>query len=219
VATRVLAALDIPLDPLRLRIEEALSPVEWPGGPIPPSSVTLSVDGRRALDLAWEEAVGHPHIGTEHLLLGLVGAGTVAALLDGLGVTRDRVRAEAERLLIAYARDWPMPPDGSAGDELVELRHVVLRLHLREYNEKIVDLRRQKRAAIRAREYDQAAALRLAERQLLEEKTRQAAHWAHGLDLGVLVDELDRMHQELDRLRTLLRDHNIPPDTPADPPA
>jgi len=57
-----------------------------------------------------------------------------------------------------------------------------------------------------------AAALRSAERQVLDEKTRQVAGWARELDLGFVLDELDRLYHEVDRLRALLRQHGVPPD-------
>ncbi|GAA3650662.1 hypothetical protein GCM10022224_011850 [Nonomuraea antimicrobica] len=56
---------------------------------------------RRVVVLAQEEArtLHHDYIGTEHLLLGLIGEGEgVASLvLDGCGVERDHVRAFVER--------------------------------------------------------------------------------------------------------------------------
>src|SRR5690242_19514503 len=50
VATRALAALDVSIDALRLRIEEVLSSRES----VPDPDVTMSVEGRRVIDLAWD---------------------------------------------------------------------------------------------------------------------------------------------------------------------
>lgn len=62
---------------------------EWPG------RWTLEV--RRILDNAGQEAraLGHDYIGTEHVLLALAGAegGIAAAVLQDLGVARDRILA------------------------------------------------------------------------------------------------------------------------------
>lgn len=56
-----------------------------------------------ALALAWEEALelGDDHLGTEHLLLGLLreGDGVAAAVLRNLGVVPDELRAAAEALI------------------------------------------------------------------------------------------------------------------------
>lgn len=58
---------------------------------------------RRVVVYAQEEALllGHPHIGTEHLLLGLVTDpdGIAAQVLEPFGVTHEGARAEVEALL------------------------------------------------------------------------------------------------------------------------
>jgi hypothetical protein len=198
VATRVLTAMGIPVAALGPRIEELLGQ----GGPTAGSAAPPSTTARRALDLAQEAAAGRPRIGTEHLLLGIAGAGGgVADLLAGLGATPARIRAEADRLLAAYSWGWPLTADDTAGDELVELRLAVLRMRIREYNERLAEVRQGKRAAIRVGEHDRVAALRREEQQLLDEKAREVAGWARDLDLGILLDELDRLYEEVERLR------------------
>ena len=58
---------------------------------------------RKVLQLAQEEAqrFNHNYIGTEHLLLGLVreGEGIAAGVLESLGVSLDRVRAQVIHVL------------------------------------------------------------------------------------------------------------------------
>ena len=206
VATRVLAALDLSTDALRLRIEESLSARDLVPGP----DVAMSAAGRRVLDLAWDEAAGQPQIGTEHLLLGIASAGGRAAAL--LGIPPYRIHAEAERLVAAYAQDWPLSGQGSAGDELVDLRQAVVRMHIREYHELIAEVRRQRRAANQAGDHERATELRQAEQRLLQEKTARVTRWAHGLDVGVLLHEMDRLYHELERLHELLRRHGISPE-------
>ena len=60
--------------------------------------VGLSPGAKRVIELAIDEAryIGHNYIGTEHLLLGLLreGEGIAARVLDSLGVTLEKVRAE-----------------------------------------------------------------------------------------------------------------------------
>ena len=58
---------------------------------------------RRVLQLAREAAreLGHSHIGTEHLLIGLSreGRGVASAVLKNLGVTPEKIEAETRLLL------------------------------------------------------------------------------------------------------------------------
>jgi ATP-dependent Clp protease ATP-binding subunit ClpC len=65
----------------------------------------LTPGSKKALELALREAIhlGHRHIGTEHLLLGLVrdDGCSAARLLVSLGVDRERVRAEVLRQISA----------------------------------------------------------------------------------------------------------------------
>ena len=57
---------------------------------------------RRVVVLAQEEArrLDHGHIGTEHILLGLIGEEGIAALtLRNLDIGRERVRADIEEII------------------------------------------------------------------------------------------------------------------------
>ena len=58
---------------------------------------------KKAIVLAREEAgrLNHDYIGTEHILLGLVkvGGGVAAEVLDGLGLSIERVRLEVEKMV------------------------------------------------------------------------------------------------------------------------
>jgi ATP-dependent Clp protease ATP-binding subunit ClpC len=57
---------------------------------------------KKVIELSFEEArrTGHNYVGSEHLLLGLIteGEGIAAHVLEDLGATLDKVRAEIERL-------------------------------------------------------------------------------------------------------------------------
>jgi ATP-dependent Clp protease ATP-binding subunit ClpA len=63
----------------------------------------LTSGARRAVDLAQAEArsMGHAYIGTEHLLLGLLGEenGIAARTLRAAGVTASAVRDDVQRLV------------------------------------------------------------------------------------------------------------------------
>ena len=72
------------------------------GVPLPPLGA-FSPDGQRTLELAREEAprLHHCFIGTEHVLLGLLGSETGAVLnvLRKLGLDREIVRIEIEKIV------------------------------------------------------------------------------------------------------------------------
>lgn len=96
---------DLEVDPVELahRIEAGLLPVdEEPGGHVP-----FGGPAKKALDLTFRAALrlGHPHVGTEHLLLGVLADDTlpVTRLLADLGATA--VSVEARVTLGAPARD------------------------------------------------------------------------------------------------------------------
>jgi hypothetical protein len=100
VAANVLANLGV--DPERVRREvERLAPA----GPdaVPAGRLPRTPRTKKVIEYAAEEAraLRHDHVGTEHLLLGLVreGEGYAAQALAGLGLTPDRVRREVLKLL------------------------------------------------------------------------------------------------------------------------
>jgi ATP-dependent Clp protease ATP-binding subunit ClpA len=104
-----LRSVGVDLYEVRRRVEEAFGPGALErkpcsgrglGGHMP-----LTPGSKKALELALREAIhlGHRHIGTEHLLLGLVrdDGCSAARLLASLGVDRERVRAEVLRQISA----------------------------------------------------------------------------------------------------------------------
>src|SRR2546422_7450091 len=79
-----------------------------------PSEITLSPRTKKVIELGIDEArkLGHSHVGTEHLLLGLVreGESVGAGVLESLGVTLEKVRHQ----VIATLGQQPMRATGSA---------------------------------------------------------------------------------------------------------
>jgi ATP-dependent Clp protease ATP-binding subunit ClpC len=76
-----------------------------PRNPRPPfGRPTLTPRTKRVIELAVEEArqMGHPNIGTEHLLLGLVqeNEGIAAEVLRSLGVNLDKVRSQTNKAIL-----------------------------------------------------------------------------------------------------------------------
>src|SRR3989441_5536634 len=93
VAAQVLTSLGVELSKVRLAAEFMIGRGK---GPTAPSEITLSPLTKKAIENAIDEArkLGHSHVGTEHLLLGLVreGEGIASGVLESLGVSLEKVR-------------------------------------------------------------------------------------------------------------------------------
>ncbi|MDE2900566.1 MAG: ATP-dependent Clp protease ATP-binding subunit [Chloroflexota bacterium] len=100
VAARVLSNLGIELSKVRSAVEFIIGRGEKP---VSGENIGLTPRAKRVIELAVDEArrMSHHYIGTEHLLIGLMreGEGVAAGVLESLGVTLDKVRAETQRLL------------------------------------------------------------------------------------------------------------------------
>jgi len=98
VAAKVLINLGISLNKVRSAVEFIIGH----GEATTRGEVGLSPGAKRVIELAIDEAryIGHNYIGTEHLLLGLLreGEGIAARVLDSLGVTLEKVRAEINKV-------------------------------------------------------------------------------------------------------------------------
>jgi ATP-dependent Clp protease ATP-binding subunit ClpA len=154
--------------------------------------------------------LGHNYIGTEHLLLGLIreGEGVAAQVLVRLGASLDRVRQQVIRLLSGHAGEVAA---GQAGTR-TRLVPMTVPAELRQAEEQLAQLRQQKQQAIDADAFEQAAALRDAERQLLTRLTKLEQEWTAGVDLATVVQENHELHREVERLRELLHRHGIEPN-------
>jgi ATP-dependent Clp protease ATP-binding subunit ClpC len=94
VAARVLDSLGVELSKVRAAVERRIGRGD---AATSPSEITLSPRTKKVIELAIDEAhkLGHSHIGTEHLLLGLVREGEGIAsggVLESLGVSLEKVR-------------------------------------------------------------------------------------------------------------------------------
>src|SRR5437588_8235440 len=93
VAARVLASLGVELSKVRTAVEFILGRGD---STTSPSEITLSPRTKKVIELAIDEArkLGHSHVGTEHLLLGLVreGEGIASGVLESLGGAVEKVR-------------------------------------------------------------------------------------------------------------------------------
>ena len=186
---------------------------------------------RRVVVLAQEEAreLGHNYIGTEHILLGLVreGEGVAAQVLVKLGADLNRVRQIVIQLLDGHGSEGrPKPRGMRAGmieDVLARLdsmdgrltaieRWVGIGPDVRDLDQEIAQLRRDKEAAIESQDFETAAAIRDAEARLLADKAGREKNWAGGTEgRSCLAEDFDRLRAELDRLRGMLRERGIEP--------
>jgi len=99
VAAKVLNNLGVSLNKVRSAVEFISGRGERPST----GETGLTPRAKRVIELAIDEArqLGHNYIGTEHLLLGLLreGEGVAAGVLESLGVTLEKTRAETAQVL------------------------------------------------------------------------------------------------------------------------
>jgi ATP-dependent Clp protease ATP-binding subunit ClpC len=99
VAARVLSSLAVDLSKVQSAVEFIIGRGEKPTQ----GEIGLTPRAKKVVELAVDEArrMNHTYIGTEHLLIGLLreGEGVAAGVLESLGVTLDKVRAETHRIL------------------------------------------------------------------------------------------------------------------------
>jgi Clp amino terminal domain, pathogenicity island component len=182
------------------------------GGGLQDWLVRFTTPARRVVVTAQAEArqLGQSHIGTEHLLLGLLAQPEelAARTLERLHVSAGAVRAEIERIVgrgPATAEERPVP--------LAPRVKKVLELATRE-------ALRRSQPAVRCEHLLMAL---LAEGNGLAARILVTLIGSHGLarvehTLTVLeADEVAHLRAEVARLRALLRQHGIPiPDPPED---
>ena len=100
VAARVLGNLEVDLVKIRSAVEFIIGRGERA---VSGENIGLTPRAKKVIELAVDEArrMSHHYIGTEHLLIGLLreGEGVAAGVLESLGITLEKVRAESQRLL------------------------------------------------------------------------------------------------------------------------
>jgi ATP-dependent Clp protease ATP-binding subunit ClpC len=115
VAARALEALGVDRNAVRQQIEEIIGR----GERAPEGHIPFTQRAKKVLELSLREALqlGHHHIGTEHLLLGLIreGDGTAAQVLVSLGVDLNRTRQQV--IVLLHGR---VPEAAGSADDLKE---------------------------------------------------------------------------------------------------
>ncbi|TMB59615.1 MAG: hypothetical protein E6J38_12825 [Chloroflexi bacterium] len=94
-AAKALASLGVELSKLRTAVEFTIGRGD---STTSPSQITLAPRTKKVIENAIDEArmLGHSHVGTEHLLLGILREGTNAAtgILESLGLTVEKIRLQ-----------------------------------------------------------------------------------------------------------------------------
>ena len=199
----VLTYLNVAVDQLRQRIDDAFGysqPPHQHGIPTTPELWRVQRAARVEATL-----MGHEHMGTEHLLLGISieGGSHAGQALNDLGATPDRIREGIYQILNAYGS--APPPDGP--------HHAVTRpAQIRAFDETIADLRRRRKHAIEVGDDDTAAALRFDEKQVRARRATAVKIWAPQVDVARVVGEVERLRAEVHRLMRILAQHGIDAD-------
>jgi ATP-dependent Clp protease ATP-binding subunit ClpC len=209
-AVRALTSMDVSLDAARQAVEASVGR----GKHQPSGNIPFTPRAKKALELALRESLqlGQNYIGTGHLLLGLITQGDDVAM-EILGqlhadVTDLRTRTirelahDPEQEEAGVARVRParlattlrLPAEVRNLVETIEARLSAIERRLditrgvperlRILDEQIEAVRRHKDAALDARDFDKAAALRDAERDLLAQRTRVLAETETGQGTG-----------------------------------
>jgi ATP-dependent Clp protease ATP-binding subunit ClpA len=234
VAAKALESLGISLDAVRQQVEEIIGQ----GQQAPSGHIPFTPRAKKVLELTRREAdqLGHNYIGTEHILLGLIreGDGVAAQVLVTLGADLNRVRRQVIQLLHGHPAEGHVSARSAALNlrvspvvqtrlQAVEQRLAAIEQRVgtgpdtSDLDEQIAQVCREKESATDAQDYEQAASLRNRENELLASKAARQEQRAAGHPvLPVLTERVQQLTDEVERLRTLLRQHGIDPqDKPA----
>jgi ATP-dependent Clp protease ATP-binding subunit ClpA len=209
VGALALTSLGVSLEAARAQVEEIIGQ----GQSAPTGHIPFTPRAKKVLELSLREAkqLGHNYIGTEHILLGLIheGEGVAAQVLVKLGADLSLVRRQVIQLLSGYAGGKAAAEQAGAPTRLVRM---TVPEELREAEEQLALVRREKEAAIDAEDFERATGLRDQERELLGRLAERERAWTAGVDLEAVIQENQRLHGEVERLRALLRRHGIEPE-------
>ena len=225
-AASALTSLGITLEAARTQVATTAG-----RGPAPPEHIPFTTRAKRSLELALREALqlGYDYIGTEHILLGLIhddkaaGAETLTGLGADLGAVRQRVIE-----LLPRRRSVPRPAPvrgaprlhiGQDEDTTARLDALTLRLaaverwvgmkpDVTDLDADISRVRREKEAAIDAREFRRAEQLSDTETELLVDRDARSREWTSRPSLAA---EMAELRAEVARLRAALRAQGIEP--------
>ncbi|MFD7159956.1 Clp protease N-terminal domain-containing protein [Kribbella sp. NPDC059898] len=203
----------------------------------------FSQEARQVIVLAQEEARGldHVYVGTEHLLLGVIAQGSPVAskVLADLGITAPAVRDLVVEIIGrgksgAGTGAIPFTPRAKStfefawgeararGAEQVGPEHVLLGvLHdadgvggqiLTKLAEDVEEVRRELEQRMNWRRRSESVVAEVAAEQAGAWQTYGRRHHLIA-ELNSVLDENERLHEQVARLRDLLRRHGVDPDS------
>jgi prophage maintenance system killer protein len=204
VAARALESLGINRESVRQQVEQLIGE----GQQAPGGHILFAPRAKKVLELSLREAMalGHNYVGTEHILLAMLreGDGAAAQALTGLGIGHAQVRERVLGLLAGEREQ--IDPQAQLADLITAA-------------EQLTQVQQDKEAAFDAGDFEAAAALRDREKQLLADKLRLENQVTAGVAGQAILAENLRLRRELQRLRDLLRQHGIEPDSGSARPA
>ncbi len=228
VAAKVLESLGISPAIARQQVEEIIG--QGQEVPSPSEGIPFTPRAKKVLELSLREALqlGDNYIGTEHILLGLMGErdGVAAQVLVRRGADLNRVRQQVIQLISHHEpppgrrppRDDAPVTEVQARLDVVEGRLAALEQWVgmgpdtNDRDEQIAQVHREKESAMDAHDYERAAERRNREKELLASKAARQEQWAAGHPaLPDLAERIQQLADEIERLRALLRQHGIDP--------
>jgi hypothetical protein len=235
MAAQVLESLGTSLEATRWLVEVIIGRVEQ----APSGQLQFTPRAAKVLELASGLSHGYDHVGSWHILLGLLreGDGVGAMVLVTLGADQNRVGLRVTQLL-NMDRGEEVPGEGSGLDERARARLLdnplarIDALDLRlasverslslhpdpgDLDQQTVTVRRETAATVDMQEFEAATELRLYQPRRPELRSpRQSRLERATAGQLPLARELARVYAELDKLRAVLREHGIDPgDDPA----
>jgi ATP-dependent Clp protease ATP-binding subunit ClpA len=188
LAAKVLLDLEIDLEALSAEVKTLVGR----GKSAPSGHIPFTPPAKKSLELSLRESLqlGHDYIGTEHLLLGILhqGEGPATEVLVQRGADLDTVRGRVAEILAKYKGQRKSTAIAAAplNEILVQLQMIgerlaaieaklgieepAARVELRRISHEIAKLRRAKESAIDEQDFERAASLRQAERELLRRR-------------------------------------------------
>jgi ATP-dependent Clp protease ATP-binding subunit ClpA len=235
MAAQVLESLAISPEAARWLVEEIIGR----GERAPSGQIQFTPRAAKVLDMASGMSLGHDHVETLHLLLGLLleGEGVGAIVLFVLGADQHRVGLRADQLRHgdrgnqapgegsqpgerAYARrlDNPLARIDGLDRRLAAAEHQLgLQPDPGDLDQQTVTVCRETAAGADMQEFETATGLRRYQTQ--RPAPRSPRQWRlERATAGqlLLARELGQLYAELDKLRAILRQHGIDPgDDPA----
>lgn len=188
--------IGVPLDQLREELNRELGHPGEPTNLAPAATPHLT----HMLQVAHAEsiAMGAEHLGTEHILLGLAADGSgVGQTLARWHATPDRIRAEIHGFLTLIPHECPPPREQPVEPPIAVPNDI------RELGERIDRLRKEKEIAVDNQDFEAAAQIRGAEKDLLAQRADRIREWSSQIDILALVQELVTLRHQIARLRQL----------------